>query len=362
MGILSNADKRGAVNLIWLKRIGLVVAFASLWVVSAAVAQLVINPPVSNVNINGHTYTNSMLQSNPAGWLAGVANDIGQITAAYPQGRFSPRVRLTAALDMYVDAAGGSDSNNCLTGNPCSSVQRPFDILRDGYDLAGNVVTVHLADGSYSPGLKLQTKLLGQHGHDNLILVGNEAAPANVIIADTGLIPTALDSGVGSPIFVAYGGTLSVRGVTLVSGFRSAWAHVSGDLLLRNIRFGSAGQCHVAASTAALIRFDGDYSIFAGTNGHYCAYNGGTIIAFDPANPQRTVHVSISNNPVFAVFAISEGLSQVYATSAVTAYTGTASGARYGVATNSIVDTAGSGASFLPGSLPGALATGGVYR
>lgn len=333
-----------------------------LCLVSVAVAQIIINPPVSDVNINGHTYTNSQLQSNPAGWLGGVANDIGAITSAYPTGRFSPRVKLTAALDMYLNAASGSDTNNCLVGNPCRTVQRPFDVLRDGYDLAGNSVTVHLADGSYTPGLKLLTKLLGQHGHDNLILVGNEAAPQNVIIADTTVPIAAVDSGIGSPIFVSSGGTLSVRGVTLVAGFRAAWAHVFGDLLLRNIRFGAAGNCHVSVSSASQIRFDGDYAIFGGSFGHYCAYNGGAIFAFDPSNPQRVVHIAISNSPAFGVFTIAESLSQVFATSTNTIYTGVATGARYSVATNSLIGTNGSGTSYFPGSTAGAAASGGIYQ
>jgi hypothetical protein len=347
-----------------LRILALAVGFGALWVISAAIAQLVINPPVSNVNINGHTWTNAMLQSNPAGWLAGVANDIGAVTALYPAGRFSPRVKLTAALDMYVNAASGSDSNNCLVGTPCRTIQRPFDLLRDGYDLANNTVTVHLADGSYTPGLKLRGKLLGQGDLSSLILLGNEASPQNVIIADPSTDASDLESGPGTPIFVAYGGVLSVRGVTLVAGFRSVWAHLSSTIAMRNIRFGPAGHAHIVVSQSASVRMVGDYSIYGGASCcHYYASTG-QIIAYSPTNSQTVVHVGITNVPTFFSFAVSGDLGQILALSTNTIFSGAATTtfSRYFVNLNSIINTGGSGASYFPGSQPGVAQTGGIYQ
>lgn len=304
-----------------------------------------------------------MLQSNPAGWLGGVANDVGAVTSAYPAGRFSPRVKLTANLDMYVDAAAGSDNATCLVGNPCRTIQRPFDLLRDSYDLANWVVTVHLADGSYTPGLALGTKLVGQAGPYNLILIGNEAAPQNVVIADTRAVTANLESGVGSPIFVAWGGNLSVRGVTLIASFRGAWANTFGNLLLRNMRFGPGGQDQVVATAFGQIRMDGDYVIYGGTtHAHLYADTGGVVFAYDPQSPQVIVHVTVANTPAFSSFAVAQRLSQVHAWSTNMIFSGAATGLRFFVDSNSVIGTNGAGASFLPGNAAGIATTGGIYQ
>lgn len=348
------------------KKLSIAAGLVIFGIVSTSVAQIVINPPVSNITINGHTYTNAMLQSNPAGWLGGIANDIAIVTAGvgYPAGPVSPRIRLTANLDMYVDAAAGDDSRNCLVGNTCRTVQKPFDRLRDEYDLAGYSVTIHLADGSYSPGFKLSGKLLGQFGPENLILVGNEASPQNVIISDTSTpASNQLDSGTGVPVFVQLGGTISVRGVTLISGYRNAWAHHGGFLWMRKVRFGpcnSIGQSHVWSDTASMVRFNGDYEIYAGCGSHYSATQFGVIYASDPS-AGTVVHLTITGSPTFDNFASAEENGLVEATAGTIQFSGSIIGLRYWVSGNSTIRSNNGGENFFPGNSAGHIQLGGLY-
>jgi len=331
------------------------------WVISTAVAQIVISPPAPDIHINGHTYTNNNWQANPQGTLSAIANDVGAVTQLYPQGRFSPRVTLTSDLTMFVGGSGANDANTCLSGNPCATVQRPFDLLRDRYDLAGHTVSVQLADGTYSTGLSLQGKLIGQLSPANLILRGNNANPSAVTVSDTrGL--TGADDGVGSPIFVAWGGALTVGGMHLVATYRSIWAHATSSITFGFVDFGPAGDSHIVSDTGSLIRTFASYSISGSSGAHYAVY-GGTIYSFEPANPAELTTVTINNFPNFGWFAFADGQGQIISPANRTTFTGAVGAAhKYQADGISLINTNGSGVNFFPGICPCFVVNGSVYK
>jgi len=341
---------------------GIAAALAVGLIISTAIAQIVISPPAADIHINGHTYTNSDWQNNPQGTLSAIANDVGAITQLYPQGRFSPRVVLSADLTMYVGGAGASDLNNCLVGSPCATIQRPFDLLRDRYDFAGHTVNVQLADGSYSPGVVLSGKMVGQINQYNLVLTGNPSNPSAVNVTDTRPISNFLDGGVGTPILVGYGAALGVRGMRVVSSFRSLWAHEGGKIIFNAIEFGQSGDGQITSDVGAEIRINGAYSVTGSAAYHYGAFNGGVIFTFEPAVPGSFTAVNIVGNPTIPVFAFATSLSQILAPASRMSFSGSINGIRYGIDGVSLIDTAGSGQNFFPGSCPCTVTNGSVYK
>jgi hypothetical protein len=337
------------------------VGLAATFFVSVAVAQIVLSPPAADIHINGHTYTNLDWQASPQGTLSAIANDVGAVTQAYPQGRFTLRVPLTSDLTMYVGGAGASDLNNCLLGTPCATVQRPFDLLRDRYDLAGHTVTVQLADGSYSPGLSLQGKLIGQLSPANLILRGNNANPSAVAISDNrGL--TALDDGVGSAIFVSSGGALTIGGVRLSATYRSLWAHTVSNVTFGFMDFGPAGNSHIVADEGSLIRAFASYSISGSSGAHYAVY-GGHIYTYEPANPAELTVVTINGFPSFGWFAFADGKGHITSPASRTSFSGSVGTAhQYQADGMSLIDTVGSGANYFPGICPCFVVNGSIYK
>jgi hypothetical protein len=331
--------------------------------VTAAFAQLIINPPVSDVHINGHTYTNSQLQANPAGWLGGVANDVGAVTALYPTGRFNPRIPLTADLTMFVGGGGASDSNNCLVGNPCATIQRPFDLLRDQYDLAGKTATVQVADGTYSRGLFLSGNFIGQQRTDNLRLVGNAGTPANVVVSDPRVPSTQNDyaSGVGIDVYATSGANLRVTGIKFGGGYRAINASRDAKVDFDAVNFGVLGDLHVTADNGAIVIALGNYSITGGANfSHFGAFTGGRIACGTTGG--GTQSVTISGTPGFSFFALATQLSTINCSSSRLTFTGSATGPRYYVDTNSLIATNGSGATYFPGNAAGTATIGGIYQ
>jgi len=327
------------------------------------------NPPVADIVINGHTYTNAQLEANPAGWIAGIANDIGAITSQYPKGRFAPRVALTADLTMFVDP-NGSDLNNCLVANPCKTIQHAFDVLRDGYDFAGFVVTVQLSNGSYTPGLICRSRMIGQQSPASLILKGNSASPSLVTVQDLTVPSGFYERGDGTAIYANFGCQLTVDGVKVVGGFRGIWANSPGsEIRMLNVEVGSA-QVQLAASLSAMLRVRGNYSISGNAvRSHWLATEGGKLYGSDFGDPQILPVVTVIGNPTIPIFAQAQRHGEVVAIAAQTSFVEfgggavTVTGQKFTVDTLGLIHTNGSGVNYLPGSAAGTITstTYGVY-
>jgi len=85
---------------------------------------------------------------------------------------------LSANRDYYVDIVNGNDANDGLAagvGRAFQHIQKAIDTV-GGFNLNGFNVTIHVADGTYPESVSLTPFV----GTGSVILVGNEAAPANV--------------------------------------------------------------------------------------------------------------------------------------------------------------------------------------
>jgi hypothetical protein len=325
---------------------------------------MIISPPVANVNINGHVYTNAQLQANPGGWIAGIANDVGAITTLYPTGRFNPRIPLTSDLTFFVDPSAGSDSNTGLVGSPVQTIQRAFDILRDRYDLAGWTVTVQLANGSYSSGLRLRSRLMGQQSPASLILKGNSASPSSVSISDT-TVPTGFfERGDGTAIYANWGALLTVDGVRVVGGYRGIWANTHSEIRLLNVEFANSGTttAHGSTSHGAIIRIRGNISITGNcSRACFLSTKHGRVMLSDTGDPQILPTITFVGSPSVGNIAEVNQFGLIVSQSSQTTYSGSPVGKRYLGDTLGLIDTNGSGASHFPGTVSGTVANGALY-
>lgn len=333
----------------------LVIALFGIVVACVAYAQFTPAPP--DIHINGHTYTAAQWQANPLGTLAAIANDVNAITQLYPTGRFSPRVILLADLAMYVDP-NGSDSNNCLVGNPCQTPQHAYNILRDKYDLAGYKVTVNFACGNYAGGLYDTFQLLGQTNITQLEFTGcNAGNPTQTTIS-------GVESGADSVMQASFGGAFYVTNMKIQAsvGPNGLGAVRGGRLYFSNTNFGAVPGCHVISNQHGEIKNTGNYAISGGATEHTCSITN-SMNSSCPNSSACTI--TLSNTPAFTYFAIASDGGVLYAPNITFSGTG-ATGMRYIADGNGVINTFGGGATYFPGNASGcggtACATGGQYK
>lgn len=284
-----------------------------------------------------------------------------RVLAAIPPS--SGRKVLTASVTYYV-RKDGSDSNDGLTdtaGGAFLTIQKAVNSVQ-ALDFGGqraNLVVIQVADGIYEEELLLGP-LVGfpatAGGVYPVRIVGNSANPNNVVIYPNG----------------GYG-------ALTVSGTAAAWRvegfHINGA------RLGNYGAAILVMAGAGLSM--GVYNIT--TNSGVYAINtfdvGSRFTAYDWLpftlnGPCRGVIYSDGGSLVNVSFSsvtlgtlgVTESYLQAYAMSNLTYYSGShsgvATGRKFYVDTNSLINTFGSGISYLPGSIEGVAGTasGGVYN
>jgi hypothetical protein len=246
---------------------------------------------------------------------------------------------LTAARTYYV-RTDGSDSNTGLAntaGGAFLTVQKAVDVA-SGLDNGGFDITIQIADGTYTGAVLLKSFA----GSGKIIIQGNNATPANVFLNVTG---TAI---YGTGVLGVY----SVRDLKIIGSVFSLYAENNSVIRFQNLDFG-AGAFQIFASYGGIIYCDGNYTVSGGAAYHYCAAALGTINMTG-----RTV--TLTGTPAFfGAFAyLSRGSDAELDTMT---FVGSATGKRYDVATNGVINTAGGGATYLPGNAAGTSATGGQY-
>ena len=107
------------------------------------------------------------------------------------------------------------------------------------------------------------------------------------------------------------------------------------------------------AANGGVIEAGGNYTISGNAAVHWLAAQSGEILVAGAT-------VTLSGTPAFSsAFASANGLGDIVCP-AIT-FSGSATGQRYIVASNAVVNTNGAGASYLPGNAAGSSSTGGQY-
>ena len=265
------------------------------------------------------------------------------------------RIRLSADLTIYVATTGNASTNTGLTvGSPFLTVQRAWSFLQQNYDLNGYVVTISVADGTYSAGVSCNGPLVGQSGATTVVFSGNTTTPTNCIIN----IPSNTN-GFGAQ----NGAAISVQGFQLTgagtNNTRAIYAGIGGQINIYNNNFGNftggTNSAHMTSDSFGEIFLFTSYTISGGATYHILSEGRVSFVNLSPA----TVTISGTPNFVYFVFATLAGNVQI-ASSSIT-WSGAATGTRYYSQLNAIIATSGSGATYFPGNVAGSTATGGQY-
>jgi hypothetical protein len=259
------------------------------------------------------------------------------------------RIRLTAPTTFFVSPSG-SDAADGLTANtPWQTLQHAYDTIKNNYDLAGNVVTIKLEDGTYGP----------VNGRDNVVFcdgyivgqvsdlrfVGNPDHPENVVI-----------KGRSNNLFEIMNTRVNLDGMTLTGTGSTVGmlSYFGARVTFYHIIFGPMGTGINLSAYGGIIKAFSDYQITGSAGYHMLSNTPGSRIDID------NKVVTISGSPHFsAAFAVAENLALI--SSYGNTFPGTpVTGTRYIVQSNSVIQVSG-GPDHFPGDSDGSAGSGGIY-
>lgn len=258
---------------------------------------------------------------------------------------------LTANRDYYV-RVDGNDSNDGLTDSAAGAfltIQRAVDEVAK-LEFRGYDVTINVGAGTYTDAVVL--KRCNNQGNYNgglPRLKGDEATPSNVIIQvdGTSCINTSFHTGhwrIGGfkLINTTSGGCLTVQNGCMIE-------------MVGAMDFGSSASWHIGVYQGGFFWLQSNYDITGSATAHYLARNNAYI------NLGGGYTVTLAGVPNFSVyFAWALECATILASSTTFAGSG-ATGIRYRVELNGVINTNGGGAAYFPGNAAGGTATGGQY-
>jgi hypothetical protein len=269
------------------------------------------------------------------------SNALGQWRCICYQRVSGNRQILTGNLTYYV-RTDGSNSNNGLAntaGGAFLTIQKALDTAAL-LDTNGYVVTVQIADGTYTEALVVP-QLLGKKTSASLVIRGNSGTPANVIVTQAGsFIPTfTVSNGAAC--------TLQDMEIRATNNGYGIFADNGGDVAIGNLRFGACGSSHMYCRRSA-IRASSAYVIAGDAGQHFDVAIGGVINC-------NSLAITQSAARAFTTFALCD---QGALFSFSSTFAGTYTGTRYLARNFGLIQTFGGGANYFPGNVAGSAATG----
>ena len=257
-----------------------------------------------------------------------------------------PRVKLSGNLTLYISTAGSDTTGDGSAGNPWRTRQFAWYTAQAIYDLAYTyTLTFQMADGTYTDPFVAGGVFVGATSPASIIFQGNMTTPASCAIVTSG----AAWGG-------AQGAQYRIQGFT-VTGQDGVLALTYSNISIGNsMVFGACVQAHISSNIGGTISIDGSYTVTGGSQNHYLA-GVSSYIYLSVANG-----VTLVGTPAFSTaFATALEGSNINIPSPMASFSGAASGSRYAVYSNGVINTTGGGASFFPGSTAGSFSTGGQY-
>jgi len=261
---------------------------------------------------------------------------------------------LSGNLDYYVNWTTGNDSNNGLTaGSPFKHIQHAIDLSKS-FNMNNYNITIHVANGTYDERLWLWPL----SGNGSVFVIGNVGSPASCTINPSSTGGVCIHWG---SIFPTQGYEFSGFKLTSTSTDGNGYAGEGiyggfGANRFTDMEFGACQSAHVHITSSCKITMGGPstkWNISGSAPYHFLVGGQCEVLNYQPT-------MLISGTPNFsAAFIVAEGLSYVGAR--WTSITGSATGTRYLITQNSIVNTGGLGASYLPGNVGGSVSSGGQY-
>lgn len=249
----------------------------------------------------------------------------------------------------YYVRTDGSDSNTGLVdsaGGAFLTIQKAIDTVYN-LDLNAHSVTIQVRDGTYTDNAYFPRPFLG----GSVSLTGNTTTPANCVISFTGSSATGergcVDATDGANVSIGgFKFTTATAGYG-IAAFRNAIVGITGKM-----DFGTCVDHHMGAQSNARITIGADYTISGGAATHMIAQQGGYILG-------NSNTVTLSGTPAFSTaFAFAETESCIERRSVT--WSGSATGTRFLVRRNSMIDLNGAAESTLPGNAVGTKESGGI--
>lgn len=275
----------------------------------------------------------------------GTSNFLRADGAWAPTGSGSGREILSTNRTYYV-RTDGSDSNNGLantSGGAFLTIQKAVDVIANTLDLKTYNVTVSIGTGTFTGAITLRSLV----GSGYVTIKGGTADLTSTVISTT-----SADCFGGY-----YTGLYKLEYIKLQTTTAGNCINLqtSGHISFQNIAFGACAGRHMVSNGAnTRITATGNYTI-NGSCGlyHIGVFNGGTYTS------SAAYTVTISGTPALGTYALCNTCSNAYFGQAT--YSGSATGARYNITLNGVVNTSGQATTWLPGNTVGTTATGGQY-
>lgn len=253
------------------------------------------------------------------------------------------REKLTAVRTYYV-RTDGSDSNNGLTNTAAGAfltIQKAWDVILT-LDCAGNNVTVQIADGTYTAGASMTNSPVG----GVVTFQGNNATPANVVISSTS----------SDCFFLGTACVVNIKDMklqTTTSGNCIEITIKGAKVAYSNLNFGACAGAHMAANTGGAFECGASYTISGSATSHFAGSIDGLWNIFFAT-------VTLTGTPAFSsgtILLLTGSLASMFSVT----FSGAATGKRYDVQGNSVLQSFGAGtaSTYFPGNANGTTATGG---
>jgi len=283
------------------------------------------------------TLTNKTLTNPIVGTQAARDNSTKAASTAYVDGAI--REKLAANRTYYV-RTDGSDSNSGLantSGDAFLTIQKALDATA-ALDISIYNVTIQVGAGTYTGSGTVTGPWVGA---GDVNLTGDTTTPSNVVLNTAGTTVT-LNSGA----------RLNVGGFKITSGGHALSANSFSTLNVTGaMEYGACTVDHIAVTQAA-VNIRADYTISGGCRYHWDAAN---LSVLQCASRTITVTGTPAWSTGFATAIDSFILCNL------DTFIGSATGVRYRISFNGIINTNGGGASYFPGSSAGVLTAPGVY-
>ncbi|USE79475.1 hypothetical protein NDR89_23070 [Cupriavidus gilardii] len=308
------------------------------------------NSGAATINING-IGAKAITKAGNAPLVAGDMPAGAVIEVVYDGTQFqmvslsrNGRTLLVANRSYYVATTGNDNNDGLSPGTAFATLQKAWDTIKNTLDLGGFAVTVNVATGTYAP-LLPSGFVIGATGPGSVTFAGSSA--------------TISTSTLSAAIGASAGAQLTVTGFTVSNSLTDASGITStgyGTLVAvgSGMAFEFCSGSHMLAHSGGIINVVASYAITSGASAHLNTANNGAIAL------QGGITVAISGTQGFpTAFALATGLSQINA-GGVT-FTGTGSGTRYNVGSNSMINSSGGGPNYFPGHIDGVSGSGGIY-
>jgi hypothetical protein len=280
-------------------------------------------------------------------WNQAIIIDRSTGGVSFPNTTISGGRELLTANRTYYVRTDGSNSNNGLantSGGAFLTIQKAYDVITSTLDLGGKTATMQVGSGTFTAGLSVTQPWTGGGA---VVLQGDTSTPANVIISTTGASCVATT--------VPLPGALTVQGFELrtTSGGSGIDNSGGGVIIAGVMRYGACANAHMQVASGCYIGVVSNYTISGNASQHWNALHGGFIQCDGKT-------ITLSGTPAFSsAFAMGTNTGKIEAIG--NTFSGSATGTRYSVTANAVINTNGGGASAFPGNASGGTGTGGQY-